>query len=213
MGDVSGAGYVSGTGYVEKGDIAMCYATKRKIADCVKSLMRHKEISRITIGDIMEATMMSRQSFYYHFRDIYDVLEWIGQNDFKEQLTGENYDSMEAWVCDLMRVLRREHVFYEKLASELAWPRIVKCVKPALKMQVSRLLLCENEQMFAKHEEELEAVADFLATSIGYYMMDYVYARKKLPEECVESDVKFIMQMICERGANLPVAFPKVAAL
>ncbi len=191
----------------------MCYATKRKIADCVKQLMRHKEISKITIGDIMEATMMSRQSFYYHFKDIYDVLEWIGKNDFKEQLTGENYDSMEAWACDLMRVLQREHVFYEKLASELAWPRIVKCVKSALEVQVRRLLLCENGQMFAKHEEELEAVTDFLATSIGYYMIDYVYGRKKLPEERVARDVKFIIQMICEREANLPVALSKVAVM
>lgn len=191
----------------------MCYATKRKIADCVKQLMRHKEISKITIGDIMEATMMSRQSFYYHFKDIYDVLEWIGQNDFKEQLTGENYDSMETWVCDLMQVLQREHVFYEKLASELAWPKIVKCVKPALALQVRRLLLCENGQMFVKHDDELEAVTDFLATSICYYMIDYVYGRKKLPEERVERDVKFIIQMICEREANLPVALSKAAAM
>lgn len=53
----------------------MCYSTKRKIADCVKELMYHKEIRKITIQDIMAATNMSRQSFYYHFKDIYDVLE------------------------------------------------------------------------------------------------------------------------------------------
>ena len=52
----------------------MCYSTKKKIADCVRQLMKRKEISKITIGDIMEATGMSRQSFYYHFKDIYDVL-------------------------------------------------------------------------------------------------------------------------------------------
>ena len=41
----------------------MCYSTKKKIADCVRQLMKRKEISKITIGDIMEATGMSRQSF------------------------------------------------------------------------------------------------------------------------------------------------------
>ena len=92
----------------------MCYSTKKKIADCVRQLMKRKEISKITIGDIMEATGMSRQSFYYHFKDIYDVLEWIGCNDFKDQLQGQ-YDSMEKWACDLMEVLQRERSFYEKL--------------------------------------------------------------------------------------------------
>lgn len=48
----------------------MCYATKRKIADCVKVLMRHKEISKITIQDVMDETHMSRQSFYYYFKDL-----------------------------------------------------------------------------------------------------------------------------------------------
>ena len=32
----------------------MCYSTKKKIADCVRQLMKRKEISKITIGDIME---------------------------------------------------------------------------------------------------------------------------------------------------------------
>lgn len=96
----------------------MCYSTKKKIADCVRQLMKRKEISKITIGDIMEATGMSRQSFYYHFKDIYDVLEWIGCNDFKDQLQGQ-YDSMEKWACDLMEVLQRDAQLYEKLANEL----------------------------------------------------------------------------------------------
>ena len=112
----------------------MCYSTKKKIADCVRQLMKRKEISKITIGDIMEATGMSRQSFYYHFKDIYDVLEWIGCNDFKDQLQGQ-YDSMEKWACDLMEVLQRERSFYEKLANELAWPMIVRGVRMALDAQ------------------------------------------------------------------------------
>ena len=64
----------------------MCYATKRKIADCVKQLMKKKEIRKITIQDIMDATNMSRQSFYYHFKDIYDVLEWVARYDFSDRI-------------------------------------------------------------------------------------------------------------------------------
>ena len=96
----------------------MCYSTKKKIADCVRQLMKRKEISKITIGDIMEATGMSRQSFYYHFKDIYDVLEWIGCNDFKDQLQGQ-YDSMEKWACDLMELLGENPGMFEKHPEEL----------------------------------------------------------------------------------------------
>ena len=79
----------------------MCYSTKKKIADCVRQLMKRKEISKITIGDIMEATGMSRQSFYYHFKDIYDVLEDIfveERESLRQQLSGEGsfYESHKA---------------------------------------------------------------------------------------------------------------------
>ena len=176
----------------------MCYSTKKKIADCVRQLMKRKEISKITIGDIMEATGMSRQSFYYHFKDIYDVLEWIGCNDFKDQLQGQ-YDSMEKWACDLMEVL--------------AWPMIVRGVRMALDAQVRRLLLGENPGMFEKHPEELEAVTSFLSTSICYYMIDFVYYRKTLSGEQVKRDVQFMMRAIAKPDAGLAVLLPRTAVL
>ena len=190
----------------------MCYSTKKKIADCVRQLMKRKEISKITIGDIMEATGMSRQSFYYHFKDIYDVLEWIGCNDFKDQLQGQ-YDSMEKWACDLMEVLQRERSFYEKLANELAWPMIVRGVRMALDAQVRRLLLGENPGMFEKHPEELEAVTSFLSTSICYYMIDFVYYRKTVSGEQVKRDVQFMMRAIAKPDAGLAVLLPRTAVL
>lgn len=191
----------------------MCYATKRKIADCVKRLMRRKEISKITIQDIMDETHMSRQSFYYHFKDIYDVLEWIGLNDFKNQLVGEDYDSLETWGCDLMKVLKQERAFYEKLANEIDWPRIVRCVKPAIEEQIRRLMLKGNERMFQEHPQELDTCVDFLSTSICYYMMDAVYRRKALSDEKVEKDVRFLLRMIGMQQESTPMPFPKAMAI
>ena len=203
---------VTDTVYQEKGVRVCVIQLRKKIADCVRQLMKRKEISKITIGDIMEATGMSRQSFYYHFKDIYDVLEWIGCNDFKDQLQGQ-YDSMEKWACDLMEVLQRERSFYEKLANELAWPMIVRGVRMALDAQVRRLLLGENPGMFEKHPEELEAVTSFLSTSICYYMIDFVYYRKTLSGEQVKRDVQFMMRAIAKTDAGLAVLLPRTAVL
>ena len=91
----------------------MCYSTKRKIADCVKELMYHKEIRKITIQDIMAATNMSRQSFYYHFKDIYDVLEWIAIHDFAEAVNCDENAGLEEWVLKLIQVIQRDKFFYD----------------------------------------------------------------------------------------------------
>ena len=55
----------------------MCCNTKEKIALAVKELMRQKSIRKITVQDIMEETGMKRQSFYYHFQDVPDLIEAI----------------------------------------------------------------------------------------------------------------------------------------
>ena len=80
----------------------MCYSTKKKIADCVRQLMKRKEISKITIGDIMEATGMSRQSFYYHFKDIYDLVEWSCLEDATQAL--QEKKTYETWQEGLQQI-------------------------------------------------------------------------------------------------------------
>lgn len=186
----------------------MCYTTKMKIANCVKGLMRKKEISKIRIGDIMNATGMSRQSFYYHFQDIYEVLEWIGCTDFKEQLDGYSYTSLCDWACDLMTILQANRFFYEKLANEIVWPSIIRCVKPTLLSQVKHLLLCENSEIFECKADELDAVTNFLSTSICYYMIDFVYNKKVLSVNQVRTDVQFMMNaLIRNNTSNIMLQF------
>ena len=80
--------------------------------------------------------------FYYHFKDIYDVLEWIGCNDFKDQLQGQ-YDSMEKWAYDLMEVLRGSAAFMRSWRTS-SRPMIVRGVRMALDAQVRRLLWRES---------------------------------------------------------------------
>lgn len=55
--------------------------TKKLIAEALKSLLRTKPLERITISDISDTCGINRKTFYYHFRDVYDLIEWI----FKEE--------------------------------------------------------------------------------------------------------------------------------
>lgn len=195
----------------------MCYATKRKIADCVKTLMRHKDITKITILDIMDETHMSRQSFYYHFKDIYDVLEWIGVNDFEKQLSSNTYDNLEDFICDLLKVLRKEHFFYEKMVNEIAWPRIIKCVRKPVTEQVENIFSKGNERIRLNHPEELKECVEFFSTSFCYYILDYIYQRKDVPDKAVIKDIRFMAMML--KGSqilpedSLLAVFPKVMAM
>ena len=68
--------------------------TKAKMAEAVKSLMNTKSFDKITVSDITTECGIHRQTFYYHFQDRYELVDWIIYNEllvpFMEGLTFAN---------------------------------------------------------------------------------------------------------------------------
>ena len=59
---------------------------KSKIADQLNEILKHKKLDKITVKELVDACNISRQSFYYHFRDIMDVVEWYQDQALKQSI-------------------------------------------------------------------------------------------------------------------------------
>ena len=66
----------------------MSQMTKRALAASLKNLLLQKPLNKITINDIAEDCGISRMTFYYHFKDIYDLVEWTCAEDAARALEG-----------------------------------------------------------------------------------------------------------------------------
>lgn len=55
----------------------MAERTKIWIANTVKKLLVQKPIEKIHVTDICRAAEIERPTFYYHFRDKYELMAWI----------------------------------------------------------------------------------------------------------------------------------------
>ena len=77
--------------------------TKRALANALKDLMREQPFSKISISDICDRCDMNRKSFYYHFRDKYDLFNWCFDTEFIEYVHrnreqdefGERWETLE----------------------------------------------------------------------------------------------------------------------
>ena len=56
--------------------------TKKALAMAMKELMEQIPFSKISVSDICEKCGMNRKSFYYHFKDKYDLVNWIFDVEF-----------------------------------------------------------------------------------------------------------------------------------
>ena len=88
---------------------AMNEITKQWIAQKVKELMHQKPLSQIRVMEICRAAGIGRATFYYHFRDKYDLVAWV----FFHPAETKNIIDREA-AAEGMRMLKKDLVFYRR---------------------------------------------------------------------------------------------------
>ena len=80
----------------------MSQITKRALEQSLKHLLLKKPLTKITINDIAEDCGINRMTFYYHFKDIYDLVEWSCLEDAKKALNEKK--TYETWQQGLLQI-------------------------------------------------------------------------------------------------------------
>lgn len=73
----------------------MSNLTKRAITNSFMSLLNKKPLDKITVKDIVEDCGVNRNTFYYHYQDIYALLQDVFESEMKEFV--EKYRGKENW--------------------------------------------------------------------------------------------------------------------
>ena len=88
-------------------------ATNQKIANSLKEVMREKPFDKITISDITENCSINRLTFYYHFKDKYDLLNAICYNEIISKLSDAgDKESLKNGFIALFKTMQEEKDFY-----------------------------------------------------------------------------------------------------
>lgn len=106
--------------------------TKRKIADGLQEMLHVKPLRKITVQDIMDCKDMKRQSFYYHFQDIYGVIEWIFHEDFVKQVAYDEDEAFEDWIRKVVRIIKENRFFYRKVQENISRERLMERLVPVV---------------------------------------------------------------------------------
>jgi len=80
----------------------MTNATKLALEESLKHLLLKKPLDKITINDLTTDCGISRMTFYYHFKDIYDLVEWCCLEDARIALQGKKTSS--TWHEGLLQI-------------------------------------------------------------------------------------------------------------
>ena len=89
--------------------------TKKAMAEALKELSVNAPFAKISIGDICKKCNMSRKTFYYHFKDKEDLVNWIFDTEFIANARNNTYESVWDAIEDLLKYFYRNINFYKKI--------------------------------------------------------------------------------------------------
>lgn len=88
------------------------YITKQLLAESLKKQMEKTALNKISIQNIVDGCGLTRQAFYYHFQDIYELLGWIYNNEtIKYMARNKTYENWKDGYLEAFRYIEKNRVF------------------------------------------------------------------------------------------------------
>ena len=170
----------------------MSQTTKRALEASLKKLLLEKPLNKITINDITEDCGVNRMTFYYHFKDIYDLVDWILIEDATKVLEGRR--SFETWseaYLDILQQVQENKTLvlnvYRSVGREQVEQYLYKLLDPMLKDFAARE--CEH---ITVQDADKQFVIDF-----------YKYALVGMTLEWIRRDMKTDPAVMVERTGRM----------
>lgn len=190
----------------------MSMLTEKALAASLKKLLEKKTLNKITVRDITDDCGVNRQTFYYHFHDIYDLVEWIFTQEAQKYLTdGITAKNWREVISDLMDGLLEDKSFvmnaYYSLNRRQLEEFMKKLARPAISDMVKQL---GTSTVF--QGEDLEFAIDIVTYSVVGIITEWVAGgmkpeyKEKLNRLLATAEVQ-LEAMIQKSGINPPAEY------
>jgi len=178
-----------------KGDLVMADAniTKQALAASLRELMNEVPFDKINVARICERCGMSRKSFYYHFKDKYDLVNWIFDTEFislaASGSSSGSYPEQWDFIERVCRYFYDHRDFYRKAlqikGQNSFSDHYTEYFAPILRSRLTYLLGDEQVDEFS---------IDFFADAILCAMKRWLLAKNCMPPEQFVAKSKRLIQ-------------------
>ena len=171
---------------------SMSQVTKRALEQTLKNLLLKKPLTKITINDIAEDCGINRMTFYYHFKDIYDLVEWSCMEDARKALEeNKTYDTWQQGFLQIFAAVLENKPFIMNVYRCVHQEQVEKYLKPLVDDLLLGVINEEAVGMTVREEDK-----DFIAQIYSYVFIGLML-------DWIKDDMREDPKPIVERLARL----------
>ena len=149
-------------------------ATKYALEASLKKFLLKKPVDKITISDLTNDCGISRMSFYYHFKDIYDLVEWACFEDAAQALQGKKtHDTWQEGLMQIFEAVMENKPFILNVYHALSRDQIESYLFH-LTYNLIEGVVEEKSTGMNVTKEQKQFVADFYKYSFVGLMLDWI---------------------------------------
>ena len=155
--------------------------TKQAIAQSVKELMKKRDLQKISVFDIVQSCGINRQTFYYHFQDKYDLVNWIYYNEVVSAVTAKkDFSDWSDVMLDVLNIMKKEKYFYTNALNVTGQNAFQEYFFSLTKSLISEIVSATQEGTDIGEEDR-----DFIAEFYTYGLVGIVvqWARRGMKEQ------------------------------
>ena len=171
--------------------------TRKLIMDSFMDLSSKKEFKDITVKDITTEAMINRATFYYHFEDIYDLLEKVLSEVLLVNLNSEFYQNDVLNEEALVSIFKAITNFQRSLSNRCHRgyeDTIARIIREQLEIIFYKMLLKQNN---TEEDEGLKIASVILSWGIYGASVEWRRNSKKMPpEEFIKLSIPYIISGI-----------------
>lgn len=152
----------------------MAGSTESALAASLKKLLSKKTLDKITVRDITDDCGVNRQTFYYHFHDVYDLVEWILKSE-AEKIAGDGItaDNRLEVVMKMIREIQKERQFVLNLYYSLSHRELDQFMEMIIRPAIGTLAKEAAADMEVT-DEDRELVVSILTSGLTGIMNDWI---------------------------------------
>ena len=171
--------------------------TKQKLSLALKEVMEKKPLSKITITELISECGVNRKTFYYHFRNIYDLLRWTVDREAINIV--KNFDFISDAESALRFVMdyteQNKHIINCALDS-MGRDELKHFFYTDLVSVVYKIIDCVEQDLGIKSESEFkDFLAGFYTEAVAGIMIDWPRNRTTQHQETLLRNIMTVFQI------------------
>ncbi len=150
--------------------------TRKLIQESFLALAKEKPVDKITVKEIVDRCQINRNSFYYHFQDLPDLIESIFEDQLNEEVSHHANEGVTAVLLGAVEILEGEHdicrnIYYSK-NRDILFMRISRMVTRIVEDSLKKTYMSR----YVISDEDFAIIVQLYRMEVAGFILDWLHS-------------------------------------